>query len=192
MKNKISDYLRRSYLEKALLFSLLIFLSSCSTRAYLGYNPVYPITEPKGASIAFSKIDDIRPRKDVIGGKLNSYGMPVVTIYVDNSVSDWATEALKKELGRAGYSLENLDKEKNLEIQGTLKKAYATSYVNYRGKIVMCFTVYQNSKLVFDKTYQTSLRNGINFAGRTHKIVKALERNLQAVYAEFINDLEKI
>ncbi len=175
-----------------ILFGSMLLLTGCSTTTYLGYTSVLEQSKSNSITLNLNSFEDARESKKKIGSLKNGYGIPIVHIYADNSVSDWVTSALASELKNAGYSM--LDDSNTLGkyvIEGVILKAYASSYMTYNGKLRVEITVKENGVEIFRKLYATKCRAGVNVIAQSSKVAKALELNLQKVCTQFISDLNE-
>lgn len=171
----------------ALCLSAFLFIG-CTTRAQLSYKPVVPVQESKNIALKLENFSDERREKETVGAIRNLYGMPIVTIKTDSDVPQWMSYALKSELTNAGYDI--LDNSQYV-IEGRIKRVSSSAHFLYHGSIRVEIALRKDGKVVFSKFYKTDKGGGINWIASPAQCMNTLERNLQTVCKQFINDLSE-
>jgi len=147
---------------------------------------VIPVQESKNIALQLKSFDDERKDKESVGSIRNLYGMPIITIKTDSDVPQWMSSALKAELTNAGYDV--LDSARYV-IEGKIKKVFSSTYFMYHGELLVDIALKSDGTVIFQKSYNTNKGGGINWIASPSQCMNTLERNLQTVCKQFINDL---
>lgn len=167
----------------------LLLLTSCTTKAHLGYIPKYPIQASNNIQLVVEPFNDHRKKVDEIGSHRNLYGMPIIKVKTDDSVPDWMTGAFKAELTNAGYTILEKDQSSDYEIEGKIHQVYATTYFIYHGRMRVEIALKKNNSVLFQKEYQTKESGGANWMASPAGCANTIEINLQEICRQFIEDL---
>lgn len=170
------------------LFGTVLF-TGCSSGRYLVYNPVIETCSENNISIAVD-VKDSRIDKDEIGYYRGEYGPVLLT--VNNSVSDWVTEALNVELQNAGYKTQKNARGATLyTVKGkVLSLRVNTDAFSKEGKLRIDVEVFKKNKMIFQKEYFSRMNPKADFTLFKDSSITVLEELLQNICSEFIGDLE--
>jgi uncharacterized lipoprotein YajG len=178
---------------------LAIFLTSCSTKTSLSYNPIIEERPKNHICVTVDSFQDTRSQPQKIGALRNGYGMPIVKITTDDDVPTWMKTALEEELANAGFTVINKEKEDTYYIKGSILRISSGTYLTYSGKISMEMTLNQGSNVLLKKQYTSKENDGrcwiltpfINSRRQASKCSKALSYSLQEIYKQFIADVNQ-
>ena len=183
-------------------FSLCaLFLTSCSTRTTLAYDPVIQVQPKNNICVSVDSFQDTRSNPQRIGALRNGYWETLVKVITDDSIPMWMKTALEKELANSGYTVTDAEEEGVYHIKGRIKKLFSDAYITYRGKIGVEMTLHQGEKILFKKTYTSKKQIGLYWGlsplirskgqAQAKKCSKALTFNLQKIYKKFIDDVNR-
>jgi uncharacterized lipoprotein YajG len=166
-----------------------LFISGCASNVHLGYSPTILLQEQNSIPVSVKTFEDEREEREKIGVVRNLYGMPFSQIKTQDNVPEWVTNAFKTELARAGYHIAQDDRSSPYVLEGKIFEAYASSWLTYTGSVKVEIVLKKGQEIILQKTYDISEGNGMNFAMQTSSCVEALERSLQVLCRQFIDDV---
>lgn len=177
-----------------LLFALVLCLSGCAfgtRKPMLTYTTTLPAVSKNNIAVKVLPFKDERTwSKDKIGDVKNAYGMRCADIIPQNNVSEWITDALKKELSNAGYSVSD-DSTVSNTIEGAVLEVYTDAYWNYGGRVRLSIALKRGGKMLFHKQYSAEKNCGMQWAATAASFAKTLELTLQDAMQQIIPDINK-
>jgi uncharacterized lipoprotein YajG len=181
--------------KSALLFILAILISGCAfgtRRPMLTYSTILPAASKNNITIKVAPFKDERAwSKEKIGDVRNGYGMRCADIIPQNSEEEWLTEAFKKELENAGYSITDTVKP-DVTLEGTALDIYVNAYWNYGGRLKLNIILKRSDRVILSKEYSAEKNCGTAWASTAESFGKTLEMTLQDLMKKIIPDINKV
>jgi uncharacterized lipoprotein YajG len=178
-----------------LLSVLAIVLSGCAfgtRRPMLTYSVILPAASKNNIAIKVEPFKDERTwSKEKLGDVRNGYGMRCADIIPQNSVTEWLTDAFKKELANAGYTVSE-DQNTDINLEGIALEVYVNAYMNYGGRIKLKVTLKKNDKEILSKEYSEEKNCGMAWASTAASFGKTIELTLQDLMKKIIPDINKV
>ena len=173
--------------NKIILALIGLCFTSCTMRtSSLPYSPVIAFQKKNYIPLHLEVFEDYRKDCQKIGVMRNLFGMPIVRVYTQDSISYWVKNALTIELKNSGYSIIDNNLEDIYVIDGIIKDLYFNTYACCFGRITIEMIVKKNENIIFQKLYKTAEWTGF-FSGE-----ETLMFNLQKMCNQFISDLNGI
>lgn len=174
------------------LFVAVLMLDGCAfgtRRPMLNYSVIMPSAPKNNIAIKVAEFKDDRTwSKEKVGDVKNGYGMRCADIVPQNSVTGWVTDALRKELVNAGFTVVENQEAAN-SVDGTVLEVYTDAVFNYGGRVRLNVMLKKDGKLVLTKEYNAQSNCGMNFACTAKSYGVALETALQEVMKQVIPDI---
>ena len=173
------------------LIVFVLFMSGCAfgtRRPTLNYTVVLPAASQNNITVKVAEFKDDRTwSKEKVGDVKNMYGMRCADIVPQNSVTGWVTDALKKELSNAGYTV--TDEKASSSIEGAVLEVYTDAVWNYGGRVRLNVTLKKDGKEILFREYKAQENCGVNWAATAKSYGKSLETALQGVMKQVIPDI---
>ena len=178
-------------MKKLLIILLFLGLAGCATtqRMVLKYTPVIQKQQAKNITICIKPFQDKRAVTDV-GRSYGMIGNVSSKAVAENSVVDWAADALKSELQNAGYNIACDETVKNI-IEGDVIEVLCETVFIYHGKITLQIFLKQNNKEIFKEIYSLKKKGGANLGTTTKGYNDTLNITLQEIIKLMIDDINK-
>jgi hypothetical protein len=132
----------------------------------------------------------MRTIKDTVGYSRNGYGMRCAKVIPENNVNQWATDALKKELENAGYTVTGENDTQNV-VDGAVFDIFCDTYMTYEGRVNVKVSLKKKGETIFDKNYSATQSGGVNWAATEASFAKTLELTLQEAIKQAVYDIDK-
>jgi uncharacterized lipoprotein YajG len=175
-----------------ILISFLILLSGCAfgtRKPLLTYSTILSAAPKNDIVVKVHPFKDERTwSKEKIGDVKNGYGMRCADIIPQNDVAEWITDAFKKELTNAGYTVTD-DVNTTATIEGVVLEVYVDAWMNYGGRVKLNMVLKKGEKSILDKEYYATKNCGLNWAATAETYGKTIQLTLQDLLSKVIPDI---
>ncbi len=155
----------------------------------LSYKPVSTSSGPRNVTVFVDNFKDERTEKNVIGHVRNGWGLKTADVVTDTNISQWVTDALKSELGNAGYIVAKDRTE--LTAGGEILNVYCDSYMQYEGKVDLEIMLKKGDQVLLNKKY-SGKANNFNWAATAKSYGLTVEQSLQSAMRQIISDINNL
>jgi len=149
---------------------------------------------PKTVKIILRQFTDQRSDKKVVGTVRNAFGMKTAEVIPTNSVADWVTEAVRRELLDSGYNVvdESAVADSDIAVvSGEVLSVFCDTYFSYSGQVSLLARVKRGDKELLNKHYAGEGSAGLAWAGTKSSYAQSLALALESALHKFIPDLDR-
>ena len=111
---------------------------------------------------------------------------------VENSVTEWVTDALKAELVNLGYTISDQENITNV-IDGTVFDVFCDTYMSltYNGRIGIKVILKKNGIVALERNYSVNKTCDMLWSITSAQLAKTLEMTLQETLKQAVSDINK-
>jgi hypothetical protein len=155
-----------------------------------------PDRRPRTASVkvVLKPFADVRADTRLVGTVRNGYGMRTADVVPGNSVPDWVTEAVRKELRDGGYAVasdETAGDESSYVVSGDILDVFCDMYLDFSGRVSLAIRVRKAGNEVLNHQYHGEGNAGIVVAAASKSFAQSLALALASAVRQFVADLDR-
>ncbi len=155
-----------------------------------------PAPAVTGEPIILLPFADERSQKKFIGEVRNGWGMHTADVVTEDNIANWVTEAIKIELGKAGYNVTKVEDlsspSSSRVVAGEVLTVYCTALWSYEGEVSFYARVEEDGKEVFRRRYTGKGSAGLNWTAAARSYGNSLSLALADAIGSFVADLNSI
>lgn len=158
-----------------------------------GISTAHAATEPelKATEILLVTFNDKRQDNRLVGTVRNGFGMRTADVVAINSVPEWVSEAVKKELNNAGYTVRTKSEgsQSPATLSGDIINVFCDAFFTYDGQVSLYVKLNKNDKDILSKLYIGKGSAGINLLATSDSYAQSLALALSDALKQMVSDL---
>lgn len=154
-----------------------------------------PRPAAKNVAIVVNAFGDQRSDKRNVGTVRNALGMRTADVVPTNGVPQWVTEAMRTELGSAGYTVASAPAPGaapagSVAVSGDVLNAFCDVYFSYTGQVSLLVKASRDGTVLLDRHYSGEGSAGLNVAATADSYAQSLALALADALRKFVADLD--